>query len=127
MWEGWMAAEIVKLEVKYGTVPPPWVVYNEHPYSICWRMGSGEPHIMLWWEWWSRQNFIEDRKLEYFRQYPPPHCWLLFLIEALWDVDVITEEDNLSPYFSRTSELEFGNEEDYEKDLEDPKWLEERH
>ena len=47
--EPWMQKAKDNLVSKYGTVPPPWVLYNEHPYSICWRMGGGESHMMLWW------------------------------------------------------------------------------
>jgi hypothetical protein len=35
---------------KHGNVPPPSVMFDEHPYSIGWRMGSGESHQLLWWE-----------------------------------------------------------------------------
>jgi hypothetical protein len=122
--EPWMRGEIGRLVAEHGTVPPPWVVYNEHPYSICWRMGGGESHVMLWWAWWSRQGFTEDQKVAYFRRWPPPHCWLTFLIEAVWGVDPSEDEENLLPYFDRTRALGFGGREDYERDLDDPKWLE---
>lgn len=124
-----MPEEIDRLVAEYGTVPPPWAMYDEHPYSICWRMGEGEGHIWLWWEWWPLQEFTEDRKIAYFRRWPPPHCWLAFLIEAIWGVDTFEGEDEggkkkeeLSPYFERTRALGFGGREEYEKDLDDPKW-----
>ena len=44
--------------------------------------------------------------------------------EAVWGVDTFDEQANLTPYFERTSALGFGSQEDYERDLEDPKWLE---
>jgi hypothetical protein len=50
--EPWMQGEIDSLVSEHGTVPPPWVIFDEHPYSICWRMGSGESYQLLWWEWW---------------------------------------------------------------------------
>jgi hypothetical protein len=121
--QAWMSAEIERLVAEYGTVPPPWVVYNEHPYSICWRMGGGESHIMVWWEWWPQQGFTGDQKIAYLRRWPPPPCWLAFLIEAIWDVDT-SEDEQLMPYFKRTSELGFGDQDDYQRDLNDPKWLE---
>jgi len=86
--QAWMQAAIRDLETKHGTVPPPWVLYHEHPCSTCWRMGGGESHIMLWWEWWPQQTMTEVERIAYFRRWPPPHCWLPFLIEALWGVDV---------------------------------------
>lgn len=120
----WIQTEIASLVTKYSTVPPPWVMYNEHPYSICWRMGGGESHLMLWWEWWPQQ-WTEGQKIEYFRKWPPPPCWLVFLIEAIWNVDAFEDEDTerLMPYFNRTSDLGFGGRHDYERDIEDPKWL----
>jgi hypothetical protein len=122
--EPWIQAEIDSLVAEHNTVPPPWVVYHEHPYSICWRMGGGESHLMVWWEWWSRQEFTEDQKVAYFRCWPPPYCWLAFLIQAIWAIDTFEERDNLAPYFERTSALGFGSQQDYERDLNDPKWHE---
>jgi hypothetical protein len=37
-YAGFMREEVKRLAAHFGTVPPPWVVYDEHPYSICWRM-----------------------------------------------------------------------------------------
>jgi len=128
--QAWMCKEIDSLVAEYGMVPPPWVVYNRHPYSICWRMGGGESHIMVWREWWPQQGFTDDQKIAYFRSWPPPPCWLTFLIEAIWDVDMsewdvdTSEEEEFTPYFKRTSELGFGSQHDYQQDLNDPKWLE---
>jgi hypothetical protein len=117
----WMRKGIDELAAEYGTVPPPWTIYREHPYSMRWRMGSGEAHLELWWNWWAQENFTEDRKIEYFRRFPP-HCWLAFLIEAIWEIDVSSEKENLAPYFERTNALGFGSRADYEQDLDDPKW-----
>jgi hypothetical protein len=122
--EPWMQRKIDRLVAAHGAVPPPWVVYDAHPYSICWRMGSGEGHKMEWWEWWPRQGFTEDQRIAYFRRWPPPHCWLAFLIGAVWDVDTLEEDADLAPYFARTAVLGFGSGQDYERDLNDPKWLE---
>jgi len=118
-----MRGKFDALVAEYGTVPPPWVVYDEHPYSLCWRMGGGEGHKILWWTWWEEQRFPEEQKIAYFRRWPPPHCWLAFLIQAVWDVDTFEEKDNLGPYFERTTALGFGSQQDYKYDLADPKWL----
>ena len=122
--EPWMRAKVDGLVTEHGTVPPPWVIFDEHPYSICWRMGGGESHKELWWAWWEQQGFTEDQKVAYFRQWPPPHCWLAFLIEAVWGVADYDEAADLTPYFARTAALGFGSEQDYQRDLNDPKWLE---
>ena len=120
--EPWVQEEIDRLVSESGTVPPPWFVFNEHPYSICWRMGGGESHRIVWWQWWLQQAFTEEQKIEYFRRWPPPYCWLAFLIEAVWGVDTYENRDNLASYFQRTEALGFGSQRDYERDLDDPKW-----
>jgi hypothetical protein len=56
----WMQDEIAALTARHGTVPPPWAVYREHPSNMCWRMGGGESHMMLWSEWWPQQNLRNE-------------------------------------------------------------------
>lgn len=125
-----MAPEIARLTAKYGAVPPPWVAFpNTHPYDICWRMGAGESHVMLWAKWWGEQRYDEGGRIEYFRRWPPPSRWLGWMIYAIWDVDVEPSggDDNdaeRSRYFGRAEDLGFGSLSDYERDLDDPKWLE---
>ena len=68
--------------------------------------------------------FHRRPKIAYFRRWPPPYCWLIFLIGAVWDVDTSEEEANLPPHFERTAALGFGSQQDHERDLDDPKWLE---
>jgi hypothetical protein len=119
-----MREEIKRLTAKHGTVPPPWVVFDEHPYSICWRMGGGETHIRLWWEWWEQLKQTEEERVSYFRRWRPPYCWLAFLIEAVWGVERSESDEQMLPYFERTSVLGFGSQQDYERDLGDPRWLE---
>lgn len=121
--EQWLREEIETLTALHGSVPPPWFMYEEHPVSMCWRMGGGETHMMVWWEWWPQQQLSEEQKIEYFRKWPPPHCWLAFLIEAIWAIDD-DDEAELVRYFERTRELGFGSRADYERDRDDPKWLE---
>lgn len=118
----WMRKEIKALVAEYGTVPLPWVVFKEPPYSLRWRMGAGEAHQELWWAWWPEQGFSEEQKVAYFRLWPPPHCWLPFLIEAVWGVCTFEEGDILTAYFKRTAALGFGSQQEYERDLNDPKW-----
>jgi hypothetical protein len=120
---GFKREGVKRLTAGHGTVPPPWVVFPEHPYSIRWRMGGGETHMMLWREWWQEQGFAEGERIAYFRRWPPPHCWLPFLIEAVWDVDRHRGDDQLRPYFELTATLGFGTHEEYERDVVDPKWL----
>jgi hypothetical protein len=118
-----MQGEIDALIAKHGTVPPPWAVAHEHPSNMCWRMGGGESHMMLWSEWWPQQNLTEAQKIEYFRRWSPPHCWLAFVMEAIWDVDDYEDDETLAPFFDRLEALGFGSRQDYVSDFHDSKWL----
>ena len=122
--DDWMRREIVELTATHGTVPPTWVVYDEHPYSMCWRMGGGESLGLLWWTWWPMQGYTQEQMVAYFRKWPPPHCWLTHIIEAIWGVETFDREDELPPFFERLASWGFGTQRDYERDLEDPAWLE---
>lgn len=124
----WIQSEINKLQNKYGDIPPPWGIFpEEHPYSICWRMGIGESHIMVWSAWWDEQNYNESERIAYFQKWKPSPCWLDWMIEAIWDINTFEDNLNLMPYFSRLEALGFGSKEDFERDLDDPKWLEDRY
>ena len=124
--EDWIEKEVTKLVEKYGVVPPLWVIFpDEHPYSICWRMGYGEEYVEVWGQWWDNQGFNESQRIEYFRKWPPPARWLEWTIDAIWDIRPWENEPDFdyTPYFSRLENLGFGSKQDYESDLNDPKWL----
>ncbi len=122
--------EMQQLKAEYGTVPPPWIVFpNEHPYSLFWRMGSGEAHLMLWWAWWQQEQYDEAARIAYFRQWSPPACWLEWMAEAIWeypdeaDVEDEQDEDDNIARFAWIEQLGFGSRAEFERDLADPKWL----
>ncbi|HEY7544434.1 MAG TPA: hypothetical protein VID27_06110 [Blastocatellia bacterium] len=122
----WKQEQIAKLIDEYGDVPPPWVAFPDtHPYSICWRMGAGESHIMVWSDWWESQHFNEEERIEYFRKWQPPARWLEWMIDAVWEIRLRGHEEDFdyAPYFARVEKLGFGSKEDYEKDIEDPRWI----
>lgn len=122
----WKAQQIAKLIAEYGAVPPPWVVFpNTHPYDIGWRMGGGEAHIEVFGTWWDRQQdqWNEAQRIDYFRQWPPPPCWLKWTIDVIWEIEADDEDDfDYSDYFARLEAIGFGSQADYEQDLDDPKW-----
>ncbi|MCY6492153.1 hypothetical protein [Leptolyngbya sp. GGD] len=120
--EAWQLEAIRKLESEYGTVPPPWVVFNEHPYSLCWRMGGGEAHIEVWSDWWEEKDYSEAEKIEYFRQWKPPASWLEWMIDAIWE-PADTDEEELAN-FARAEALGFGSKAEFDRAISDPKWLE---
>jgi len=103
---------------KYGTVPPPYAVFDDHPFSLRWRMGPGEDFIRMWWTWWVERPFSEVEKLTYFQEWPPPHRWLGFVINAVWDVDPDQDAERAATCFDRTSALGFGDRKDYERELQ---------
>lgn len=126
----WIEERIDELIEQYGAVPPPWfMIPDTHPHEIGWRMGAGEAHIMVFSSWWEKEkaDLDEEAKIEYFRKWPPPPRWLVWMIEVLWDIrpwesSSDPESFDYSPYFARTEELGFGTQEDYQTDLNDPKW-----
>ncbi|MBC7804758.1 MAG: hypothetical protein H7145_01280, partial [Akkermansiaceae bacterium] len=61
----------------------------------------------------------------FFRKYPPPPRWLEWMIEAIWDVHGWEQEEEFdyTPYFDRTEALGFGGKADFDRDIEDPKWV----
>ncbi|MFO0968349.1 MAG: hypothetical protein U0793_22570 [Gemmataceae bacterium] len=120
--------EIASYVEKYGAVPPPWIaVPDTHPYDICWRMGAGEGYLDVFRRWWDSQNLEEPERIGYFRKWPPPPRWLAWLIGAIWGIepeeDEEVEDAAYAPYFARLEALGFGSRAEYEKDLDDPKWL----
>ena len=125
--DDWMQPEIARLTAKYGAVPPPWVVFPDtHPYDICWRMAAGESHIVVWGAWWDAQRMDETARIAYFRKWPPPPRWLGWMVDAIWDVessDDAGEDADYLPYYERAEALGFGSRNDYERDLDDPKWI----
>ncbi|KAF4434137.1 integrin alpha n-terminal [Fusarium acutatum] len=91
--------------------------------NIGWRMGAGESYIMMYWTWWEQQKeqLDEKQRIEYFRRWPPPPEWLIWMIEIIWDLDPkdFEDEDDYSPYFRRTETLGFGSEDDYKNAIRD--------
>jgi hypothetical protein len=122
----WIDREIVTLIDKYGQVPPLWVIFpDEHPYSMCWRMGYGDSYVEIWSQWWQAQHFTEAQRIDYFHQWTPPSMWLKWTILAIWNLrDGEDDADiDLTPYFDRLAALGFGNKADYERDFNDLKWF----
>ncbi len=77
-----------------GEVVPPWKAYPEiERFSIGWRMGSGEWHMMVWWRWWDSAGWDEPRRLDYFRKHQPPTQWLDWAAEAVWSPDESDDAD----------------------------------
>jgi HAD domain in Swiss Army Knife RNA repair proteins len=69
----------------YGRVLPPCRAYPEiDPYSIGWRMGGGEWHLMVWWHWWRSAAMDEAARIAYFGDDEPPHVWLDWAAAQIW-------------------------------------------
>lgn len=128
----WLENRIAELVAEHGAVPPPWFMFPDtHPYSICWRMGAGESHVMVFSAWWDRQKryYDESRRIEYFRKWPPPPRWLTWMIDVIWDLEPWKRQDpesfDYSKYFARIEALGFGTRAEFERDMDDPRWLDE--
>jgi hypothetical protein len=76
----------VKAEVAaHAVVRPPWVVHpGTDPFEICWRMGGGEWHLMVWWDWWNSGERTEKARIDYFRAQLPPAPWQAWAATAVW-------------------------------------------
>ncbi|GAP98078.1 hypothetical protein [Leptolyngbya sp. NIES-2104] len=118
--EDWIQEGIEKLIAEYSDVPPPWVIFDEHPYSLCWRMGGGEAHIEIWSAWWEEKNYSEAERIEYFRRWMPPPRWLEWTIDAIWEDDESDFDENAA--FARIEAIGLGTKAEFEKDFDDPKW-----
>jgi hypothetical protein len=126
----WLDARIAELLAEHGAVPPPWILFPDtHPYDICWRMGAGESHVMVFGAWWEREMapLAEPERIAYFRRWPPPPRWLTWMMDALWRLACEDIDDPHSsacdPYFARAEGLGFGTRAAFLRDLDDPQWL----
>lgn len=116
----WYHDRVAETIETYGDFPPPWIyVGDSHPYSISWRMGSGETYVMAFGEWWEQQRKSVDERIEYFRKWPAPPRWCAWMADAIWDLEPWEWEDEFdySPYFAKLKALGFKGTDDYESDL----------
>lgn len=122
----WYKSGVAELMEEYGTVPPPWVLApNGHPYSMMWRMGYGQTHILIFGEWMRQECPGEASKIAYFKKFPPPPRWLSSMVSYIWDVDIFSERaEDYASYFKKLDELGFSGTAEFEQDLNDEKWLE---
>lgn len=100
----WIEERIDELIEQYGAVPPPWfMIPDTHPHEIGWRMGAGEAHIMVFSSWWEKEkaDLDEEAKIEYFRKWPPPPRWLVWMIEVLWDIRPWESSSDQNPSITR--------------------------
>jgi hypothetical protein len=124
--EQWYFAHCADMLAKYGDFPPPWIYMEDsHPYSIGWRMGGGESHVMAFGEWWEQQNKSFDQRIDYFRKWPAPPRWCAWMANVIWDLEPWKSEDefNYSTYFAKLKNLGFQGTDDYESDLDNDKWI----
>ena len=119
--EQWYRDHVADMIDKHGDMPPPWIFYgNSHPYSIGWRMGGGETHIMALGEWWDSQNKTFEERIAYFRKWPAPPRWCAWMADMIWDLEPWENEDEFdySEYFAKLKALGFDGTDDYEADME---------
>jgi len=117
--EEWYIKSSTKLINKYGDIPPPWIYAPTfHPYSIGWRMGGGETHIMILNEWLDQKNLSLEDRIAYLKKYPAPARWYSWIIHFLWEVDSYNfEASDYIPYFEKLEKMGFDNTRDFYADL----------
>lgn len=115
----WYIEGIKKYLEQYGEVPPPWIYAPEfHPYSMGWRMGGGESHIMFLGEWMSQQKMSFDEKVAYLHRYPAPPRWYHWMVDFLWvKLPDDMEDQDYIKYFERLGELGFKLSDQFEEDF----------
>jgi hypothetical protein len=106
----------------HGDVPPPWVYSpNAHPYSLEWRMGGGESHIMVLSEWLDQQDFEQEARIVYMKKYPPPPRWLQWAVRFIWSLQT-TKDIDFSHYFKELKALCFEGVDRFDEDFNDERW-----
>lgn len=122
-----MSDEIKKYVSESGEVLPHWIYRpNSHPYSIGWRMGSGESFNDVFYTWFEENLITEENRIEYFLKHSPPPRWLAMVIDNIWNLEGWNDpEFDYAPYLEKLKNLGFQGTADYNTDLEDPRWLEE--
>ncbi len=115
----WYLESSKELIEEYGDIPPPWIYAPKfHPYSMGWRMGGGETHMMVLGEWLDQEVLSFNQRLEYLNKYPSPPRWYQWIIHFLWDVDSYKfEETDYIPYFEKLEKLGFKKTNDFAEDF----------
>jgi hypothetical protein len=57
---------------------------DEHPFSIGWRMGGGEWHLMMFWHWWERLEQGEAGRIAWVRRWKPGPLWYPWCARLIW-------------------------------------------
>ena len=116
----WYLKSSKKLLKQYGDIPPPWVyALNAHPYSMEWRMGGGETHLMLLDEWLDQKALSFDERITFLQKYPNPPRWYQWIIQFLWNINLYElEETDYTEYFEELKKLGFEHTADFQKDFD---------
>ncbi len=125
----WEQHAINRLTAKYGTVPPPWALLPDHPYSPVWRTERGIALLNLWKKWWHEQHWWQAQQFQYLQRFEPSAAWLEWVIFALWPAaeegyaqldpaDQGAQHEYLRSYFHRLRALNFGSYEQWLQAIE---------
>lgn len=102
----WYQTHVAEMLAQYGDIPPPWIYAdNSHPFSMGWRMGSGETHIMVFWDWWKKQAKPFEERIAYFRKWPAPPRWCGWMAVAIWDFEASEEDGEAFDYSKYLEQL----------------------
>lgn len=112
----WYQKQLKEHIQKYGAVPPPWIYLpDEHPFSMAWRMGIGESHIMVFSIWWEDEGKTFEEKIKYFKKFPPTSEWVSWMIDVIWDIESWNYTlDDFNPYLKKLKQLGFDGIDQFE-------------
>ena len=120
-----LANKINEFIEKYGEVPPHWIYKpDSHPYSIIWRYGSGDEFCDCFYIWFEENCQTTEKRIAYFKKYNPPPRWLASVVDSIWETEGWNEPFfDYTPYLKKLEKYGFTGTSEYERDLDDQKWL----
>ncbi|RYJ36456.1 hypothetical protein NU08_4522 [Flavobacterium anhuiense] len=74
--------------------------------------------------WFEENCQTTDKRIAYFKKYNPPPRWLASVVDSIWETEGWNEPFfDYTPYLKKLEEYGFIGTSEYEKDLNDQKWL----
>jgi hypothetical protein len=109
-----LLAQHVAQELKeHGFVRPPWQYMDEHPYSLGWRMGGGEWHLMMFWDWWESLELDESSRIAWVRRWKPTPCWYPWSARLIWP-ELLDDVDDDTTVVEKLSTLGIGSVQEWQ-------------
>ena len=118
---------VEKTTARFGGMPAPWVyLANCDPYSIGWRMGSGEEYMIYFPQWLAEQGWTKRERAQFFLDQDVPPMWLHWVAITVLDLGdrrrSKQHDEVLEELWPQMEELGFTGKEQFATDLLDRKW-----